>query len=90
MAFRTTCTVHSSTGHTPFELMFGREMRIPLDTMTGRAEDNERNYSEFVSDLQSSLETAYCDTREILQAAQCWQKDCYDKGVKHMVFRLVI
>ena len=53
----------------------------------GRAEVNERNYSEFVSDLQSSLETAYRDLRESLRAAQRRQKDCYDKGVKHMVFQ---
>ena len=85
MAFRS--SVHSSTGHTPFELMFGREMRIPLDVMMGGAEDNERNYTEFVSDLQSSLETAYRDVRESLQVAQRRQKDGYDKGVKHMVFQ---
>ena len=53
----------------------------------GRAEVDERNYSEFVSDLQSSLETAYRDVRESLRAAQCRQKDCDDKGVKHMVFQ---
>ena len=80
-------SVHSSTGHKPFELIFGREMRIPLDIMMGRAEVDERNYSEFVSDLKSSLETAYRDVRESMRAAQRQQKDCYDKGVKHMVFQ---
>ena len=85
MAFR--ISVHSSTGHTPFELMCGREMQIPLDVMMGRAKVDERDYSEFVSDLQSSLETAYRDVRESLRAAQRRQKDCYDKGVKHMVFQ---
>ena len=54
----------------PFELMSGGEMRIPKDIMMGRAKVDERNYSEFVSDLKSSLETAYPDVRESLQAAQ--------------------
>ena len=85
MAFRS--SVHLSTGHTPFELMFGREMRIPVDVIMGRAKVDERNYSEFVTDLQSSLETAYRDVRESLRAAQRRQKDCYDKGVKHIVFQ---
>ena len=85
MAFRS--SIHSSTGHTPFELMFGREMRIPLDVMMGSAEVDERNYLEFVSDFQRSLETAHRDVRESLRTAQRRQKDCYDKGVKHMVFQ---
>ena len=45
MAYRT--SVDSSTGHNQFELMFGREMRIPLDVMVGGAEDNECSYTDF-------------------------------------------
>ena len=45
MAYRS--SVHSSTGHNPFELMFGREMRIPLDVMVGGAEDNECSHTDF-------------------------------------------
>ncbi|RMX54825.1 hypothetical protein pdam_00022537 [Pocillopora damicornis] len=47
MAYRT--SVDSSTGHNQFELMFGREMRIPLDVMVGGAEDNECSYTDFVA-----------------------------------------
>ena len=39
MAFKS--SVNFSTGHTPFELIFGREMWVPLDMMMGRAENDE-------------------------------------------------
>ena len=85
MAYRS--SVHASTGHTPFELMFGREMRIPLDVMMVVAEDSDCMYSEFVADLQKNLEDACEDVRQNLKVAQRCQKDAYDKGVKHTVYQ---
>lgn len=85
MAFRS--SVHSSTEHTPFELMFGKEMRIPLDVMMGSVPmNNKSSYSEFVADLQGGLEAACRNVRQNLKVAQRRQKDAYDKEVRHMVF----
>ena len=41
-----------------------------LDIMMGRAEVDERNYSEIISYLQSGLETAHRDVMESLREAQ--------------------
>ena len=85
MAYRS--SVHSSTGHNPFELMFGREMRIPLDVMVGGAEDNECSYTDFITNLEEDLQTAYRDVRQNLEVAQRLQKDAYYKGVKHTIYQ---
>lgn len=68
MAYRS--SVHSFTGHTPFELVFDREMRIPLDEMVGGAQDNGCSYTDFVTDLEEDLQTAYRDVRRNLDVAQ--------------------
>ena len=77
MAYRS--SVHTSTEHTPFELVFGREMRIPLDVMMGGAQDNECSYNEFVADIQDNLEAAYRSVRQNLKISQRRQKDAYDR-----------
>ena len=46
MAYRS--SVHASTVHFPFELIFGHEMRIPLDVMMGNADETESTYTKFV------------------------------------------
>lgn len=83
MAFSS--SVHTLTDHIPFELVFGWEMRIPLDIMMGGAPESECPYSEFVANLQDNLEQAYSNVRENLNLDHRLQKDAFHKGVKHTV-----
>ena len=85
MAYRS--SVHASTGHSPFELIFGHEMRIPLDVMMGNADETESTYIKFVVDLRERLIQAHQDVREKLKVAQRRQKDAFDKGVKCTVYQ---
>lgn len=62
--------------------------RISLDVMIGSGSiGNESNYCLFVRGLQDNLEAAYRDVRQNPKLAQHFQKDAYDKGVRHMVFQ---
>ena len=86
MAYRS--SVHQSTGYTPFNLMFGREMKLPLDIMIGVPNEEEYNlYGDFASKLKRKLTEAFKHVRENLQTAQCRQKDYYDRGIKDCSFQ---
>ena len=55
-------SVHTSTGYTPFALMFGREMRLPLDIMIwATTPEAVSNYGEFVSSTKDRLCKTYED-----------------------------
>ena len=57
MAYRS--SVQASPGYAPFELMFGREMRIPLAVVMDHAQGSECPHTEFAGSLQENLEGAY-------------------------------
>ncbi|RMX45080.1 hypothetical protein pdam_00025711 [Pocillopora damicornis] len=68
-------SVHFSTGHNPFELMFGREMRIPLDVMVGGAKDNECSYTDLVAvELHKLHHTKLLEVAQMVKLATCF--DC--------------
>ena len=51
MSYRS--AVHDTTKCTPSLLMFGREMRLPIDLIYGRPDDTPVTYCEYVSDLRT-------------------------------------
>ena len=76
MAYRS--AVQSSKSYTSYYLLYGKEMRLPLDIMY-RFPGTEQTRTEYVRELQTSLQDAYVTVREKLQLAHQRQKDYYDR-----------
>ncbi len=55
------CTKHEVTGFTPYELMFGRQPRLPVDLAFGLPYQDtpQISHSEYVKHLKSHLEESY-------------------------------
>ena len=85
MAYRS--SEHISTGYTPFTLMFGREMRLPLDVMVGDPEAAPDHYGDYVSHLKSGLSDAFGNVREHLRTAQYRQKEYFVRVVKGCLYQ---
>ena len=77
MAYRS--SEHASTKFPPFRLMFGRDVRLPLDVMFGRTPNPCDNYGKYVGELRTVLEEAHELARIHLAAAQHRQKEYYDR-----------
>ena len=84
MAYNT--SVHSSTGYTPFYLMFGREARLPIDLMYGTGNNKDMPITEYANQLKKGLEDAYSCAREKLGASHERQKEHYDKRIHGQPF----
>jgi len=86
MAYRS--SVHESTRYSPFYMMFGRNIQLPIDIMYGRAPEEPQETVEYTRRLRDSLEASHDMARTHLQAAQRRQKDYYDRRVTGKPFEV--
>ena len=81
MAYNT--SVQSSTGFTPFYLMFGRQARLPVDIMYGTEvpEGESRDVSTYVASLKRRMSEAFEIVRRNVSKHHQHQKTLYDEKV---------
>ena len=81
LAYRT--SIHEATKHTPFSLMFGREVQLPIDVMYGLPSGTEQpaNVPLFVKNLRKWMSEAYERVRSHLSSEQRRHKQLYDVKV---------
>ncbi len=86
LAYRT--SVQESTRATPFQLMFGREVRLPVDVMYGNPSPAQTSTSRYALDLRLHLDKSYENVRNHMGLQQRRQKTLYDRRIHGAPFRL--
>lgn len=79
LAYRT--SIHETTSATPFELMFGRQARIPEDVMYSLP-TSASTPSQYAAQLRRRLSDAYDRVRAFSKRQQDRQRDVYDRRVR--------
>lgn len=77
------CTRHESTGVSPFELMFGRKPRLPIDLVFGtHVEPEKQPHTDYIQDLQKRLKNSYDLVQKAAEEARDKQKKYYDEKAR--------
>ncbi|XP_078793179.1 uncharacterized protein LOC144987743 [Oryzias latipes] len=81
----------ASTGFSPFELLYGRQVRGPLDLLKDYWEKpvtDKDNVVSYVLKMRERLERMSTLAQEHMRSAQAQQKTWYDKKAKDRIFQV--
>jgi transposase InsO family protein len=85
---------HSTTRYSPFYLLYGRQMRLPMEDdltaaklLSRESRDNRNVIQEHVDTLADRLEEAYRVVRENNKVGRERQKKQYDRGTRLVIFQ---
>uniref|UniRef100_A0AAX7TV04 Integrase catalytic domain-containing protein n=1 Tax=Astatotilapia calliptera TaxID=8154 RepID=A0AAX7TV04_ASTCA len=78
------CTRNDTTGFSPYELMFGRQPRLPIDLVLGIQPENanHKSHSEYVNNLRQRLEESYTLAAKNSQKIGERNKVRFDKRIR--------
>ncbi|GFX37107.1 retrovirus-related Pol polyprotein from transposon 412 [Trichonephila clavipes] len=70
--------VHETTGYSPSQMLFGRDLRLPCDLLFGRPPDTPSSPEEYVQNLQARFEDVHNLARERINLKTEKMKTRYD------------
>ncbi|UYV64922.1 K02A2.6-like [Cordylochernes scorpioides] len=85
MAYR--AAIHETTGQTPANIMFGRELRLPCDLEFGSPGEPPAEVTAYVNNLRSILLETHELVRAKIRTASHRMKTRYDQRANHDGFR---
>ena len=83
------CTKHSTTGFSPYYLMFGRHPRLPVDICLGVHTHNEcpQSHASYVDNLRARLQHAYQLASKAAEATALRNKRHYDARARDLLLQ---
>lgn len=83
LVFAYNATIHESTGYSPYELMFGRKPKLPVDTLFESAEETAvQDTTDYIKDLKERMKVTQDIVKQHADAARLKQKSQFDKKAK--------
>lgn len=76
------CTPHSTTGYSPYFLMYGRQPKLPVDHLFEDEEHTDKTTTQYVEKLKKGLREAYELVNRSQQNSDAANKRRYDRTIR--------